>query len=279
MKSIVITGVSTGIGYDAVRHFVSLGYHVFGSVRKPEDQQRLESDFPERFKCFIFDVVDRPAIQAAADEIERLLDGNLLTCLFNNAGVALAGPMQLVDSEAFDRQLLVNVSGARNAINAFLPLLGASLERNPDQKPGKIVNNSSISGFINTPVNGSYCVAKHAIESLGEVYRRELMMYGIDVVSVQSGPIQSQIWNKSSGALDEFKDTDYGPMICKTEAILEDAQQIAQSAEVFSRLVQKIIESPNPKTAYVIHKQRWRLHIMRWLPKRWLDRMMHKKLS
>ena len=279
MKSIVITGVSTGIGYDAVRHFVSLGYHVFGSVRKQEDQQRLESDFPERFKCFIFDVVDRPAIQAAADEIERLLDGNLLTCLFNNAGVALAGPMQLVDSEAFDRQLLVNVSGARNVINAFLQLLGASLERNPDQKPGKIVNNSSISGFINTPVNGSYCVAKHAIESLGEVYRRELMMYGIDVVSVQSGPIQSQIWNKSSGALDEFKDTDYGPMICKTEAILEDAQQIAQSAEVFSRLVQKIIESPNPKTDCVIHNQRWRLHIMRWLPKRWLDRMMHKKLS
>ena len=279
MKSIVITGVSTGIGYDAVRHFVSIGYQVFGSVRKQEDQQRLEAEFPERFKCFLFDVVDRPAIEAAAKEIADLLDGNLLTCLFNNAGVALAGPMQLVDSEAFDRQLLVNVSGARNVINAFLPLLGASLDRSADQKPGKIVNNSSISGFINTPVNGSYCVAKHAIESLGEVYRRELMMYGIDVVSVQSGPIQSQIWNKSSGALDEFKDTDYGPMISKTEAILQDAQKIAQPAEVFSRLVQKIIETPNPKTAYIIHKQRWRLYIMRWLPKRWLDRMMYKKLS
>ena len=279
MKSIVITGVSTGIGYDAIRHFVSLGYQVFGSVRKQADQQRLESEFPERFKCFLFDVVDRPAIHAAANEIAGILDGNLLTCLFNNAGVALTGPMQLVDSEAFDRQLLVNVSGARNVINAFLPLLGASLDRSPDQKPGKIVNNSSISGFINTPVNGSYCVAKHAIESLGEVYRRELMIYGIDVVSVQSGPIQSQIWTKTTGALDEFKETDYGPMISKTEAIMEAAQEIAQPAEVFSRLVQKIIESPNPKTAYVIHKHRFRLHVMRWLPKRWLDRMMHKKLS
>ena len=279
MKSIVITGVSTGIGYDAVQHFVSNGYQVFGSVRKPEDQQRLESDFPERFKCFLFDVVDRPAIQAAAEEIKVLLAGNLLTCLFNNAGVALTGPMQLVDSDAFDRQLLVNVSGTRNVINAFLPLLGASLDRPSDQKPGKIVNNSSLSGFINTPVNGSYCVAKHAIESLGEVYRRELMMYGIDVVSIQSGPIQSQIWNKTSGALDEFKDTDYGPMIRKTEAIMQEAEKIAQPAEVFSRLVQEIIEHPNPKTAYVIHKQRWRLHIMGWLPKRWLDRMMHKKLS
>ena len=81
MKSIVITGVSTGIGYDAVQHFVSNGYQVFGSVRKPEDQQRLESDFPERFKCFLFDVVDRKAIQAAAEEIKVLLAGNLLTCL------------------------------------------------------------------------------------------------------------------------------------------------------------------------------------------------------
>ncbi len=279
MRSIVITGVSSGIGYDAVRHFVSQGYQVFGSVRKLADQQRLESEFPERFKCFLFDVVDRDAIQAAADEIKNLLDGNLLTCLFNNAGVALAGPMQLVDSEAFDRQLLVNVSGARNVINAFLPLLGASLDRPSSQKPGKIVNNSSISGFINTPINGSYCVAKHAIESLGEVYRRELMMYGIDVVAVQSGPIQSQIWNKADGALDEFKATDYGPMISKTEAIMDAAEQIAQPAEVFSRLVQSIIENPKPKTAYVIHKQRWRLQVMRWLPKRWLDRLMHKKLS
>ena len=279
MKSIVITGVSSGIGYDAVRHFVSVGYQVFGSVRKQEDQQRLESDFPERFKCFLFDVSDRDAIQVAADEIQNLLAGKLLTCLFNNAGVALAGPMQLVDGDAFDQQLLVNVSGTRNVINAFLPMLGASLDRPADLKPGKIVNNSSISGVINTPVNGSYCVAKHAIESLGEVYRRELMMYGIDVVSVQSGPIQSQIWNKTHGVLDEFMDTDYGPMIRETEAIMEAAQKDAQPPVVFTRLVQKIIESPNPKTAYVIHKQRWQISLMRWLPKRWLDRQMHKKLS
>ena len=71
-------------------------------------------------------------------------------------------------------------------------------------------------------------------------------MYDTDVVSVQSGPIQSQTWNKPSGALDEFKDTDHGPMNFKTEAILQDAQKIAQPTEVFSRLIQKII-APQPK--------------------------------
>ena len=72
-------------------------------------------------------------------------------------------------------------------------------------------------------------------------------MYDTDVVSVQSGPIQSQTWNKPSGALDEFKDTDHGPMNFKTEAILQDAQKIAQPTEVFSRLIQKIIAPPTQK--------------------------------
>ena len=73
------------------------------------------------------------------------------------------------------------------------------------------------------------------------------MIYGIDVVSIQSGPIQSQIWTKTSGALDEFKETDYGPMILKTEAIVEEAQKIAQPAEVFYRCL--LYTSPSPRDA------------------------------
>ena len=279
MKTILITGVSTGIGYDAVKHFVEKGYFVFGSVRKQADQQRLESDFPQRFKCLLFDICDRAAIATAAKEVKEALDGDLLTCLVNNAGVALAGPLQLVDDERFDHQLLVNVSGTRNVINAFLPMLGATLDRKPGLQPGKIINNSSISGVINTPINGSYCISKHAIESVGEVYRRELMMYGIDVISIQSGPIQSQIWEKSSGLASEFEQSDYRTMIERTEAILASAQEFAQPPSVFSELIEKIIDHPKPRLAYIIHPQRWQIWLMRWLPRRWLDRMMHKKLS
>ena len=279
MKYILITGVSTGIGYDAVRHFVGRDFFVFGSVRKEADQQRLESEFPERFKCLLFDICDRTAIAAAVKEVEEVLGGELLTCLVNNAGVALAGPLQLVDDERFDHQLLVNVSGTRNVINAFLPLLGATKDRDSSVKPGKIINNSSISGVVNTPINGSYCVSKHAIESLGEVYRRELMMYGIDVISIQSGPIQSQIWEKNIGASSEFEDSDYRTMIKQTEAVLADAQKIAQPPSVFSELIEKIIYNRRPRLAYVIHQQRWQIWLLRWLPRRWVDRLMYKKLS
>ena len=279
MKYILVTGVSSGIGYDIVRHFVSIGYFVFGSIRKPADLERLESDFPERFKGLLFDIGDREAIHRSAGQVREILNGQLLTCLVNNAGIALAGPLELIDDEAFDHQLLVNVAGTRNVINAFLPMLGASLDRPAGTPPAKIINNSSISGVINTPINGSYSISKHAIESLGEVYRRELLMYGIDVISIQSGPIASKIWTKNIGSMAEFENSDYGTMIRNTEAIMEDGQKSAQEPEVFSRLVQKIIETPRPRLAYTIHEQAWRIHLMRWLPARWLDRLMFKKLS
>ena len=280
MKYVFISGVSSGIGYDAVRYLTSKGYFVFGSVRKPADKQRLENDFPERFKCVLFDTLDRDAIKTAAAEVQAELDGQLLTCLVANAGIAVAGPLEHVDDDAFDHQLLVNVSGTRNVINAFLPMLGASLDRPANLNPGKIILNSSISGVLNTPINGSYCISKHAVESLGEVYRRELYPFGIDVLSIQSGPIQSEIWNKNAGALDEFMETDYATMAKKTNEILIAGQESAQPAETISKLIDRIIENKRPKLAYIVHSKPWLICLLSvWLPARMVDRLIVKKLS
>ena len=280
MKYVFISGVSSGIGYDAVRYLTSKGYFVFGSVRKPADKQRLENDFPERFKCVLFDTLDRDAIKTAAAEVQAELDGQLLTCLVANAGIAVACPLEHVDNDAFDHQLLVNVSGTRNVINAFLPMLGASLDRPANLNPGKIILNSSISGVLNTPINGSYCISKHAVESLGEVYRRELYPFGIDVLSIQSGPIQSEIWNKNAGALDEFMETDYATMAKKTNEILIAGQESAQPAETISKLIDRIIENKRPKLAYIVHSKPWLICLLSvWLPARMVDRLIVKKLS
>ena len=280
MKYVLITGVSTGIGFDATRFLINAGYFVFGSVRKRADKKRLEKEFPTNFLCLTFDINDRDAIDREKVHVERVLDGQLLSCLVNNAGVAVAGPLELLDDEIFESQFSTNVFGTRKVINAFLPLLGASLDLQADQTPGKIINNSSISGIFNTPLNGSYCVSKHAIESLGEVYRRELMMYGIDVISIQSGPIQSQIWNKNIGAMEAFETTDYGTMVERTNEILHAAQASAQPAQVISRLIHKIIENPRPKLAYIVHSRPWFIKLLaRWIPKRYVDRILFRKLS
>jgi NAD(P)-dependent dehydrogenase (short-subunit alcohol dehydrogenase family) len=227
MQYILVTGVSSGIGYDAARYFIQNGYTVLASVRKQADKQRLESEFPNDFHCFLFDVTDRDAIRIAAIAVREVLGDNLLTALVNNAGVAVAGPMQFVDDDRFEEQMRINVVGTRNVTNAFLPMLGARSNRPAAQEPGKIINISSISGILNTPINGSYCVAKHAMESLGEVYRRELFMYGIDVVSIQPGPIQSEIWNKNMDSMTDFAGSDYAPMIRRVNEIMKQAQRVA----------------------------------------------------
>jgi NAD(P)-dependent dehydrogenase (short-subunit alcohol dehydrogenase family) len=120
---------------------------------------------------------------------------------------------------------------------------------------------SSISGILNTPLNGAYCIAKHAIESMAEVYRRELHMYGIPVVSIQPGPIASRIWEKNIGSMLQMEDSDYGPMIQSVNAHMERAQQNALPARVISELVHKIINQRRPRTAYIVHSRVWAIRL------------------
>lgn len=280
MRHILITGVSSGIGYEVTRYFLDQGDIVFGSVRSSADLERLQNEFGDKFHALQFDVTDHDAIKAAAEQVSQVLDGKLLTALVNNAGMALPGPLALIDDDRFEHQLRVNVVGLRYVINAFLPLLGASLDRPADQLPGKIINMSSISGILNSPINGSYSIAKHAMESIGEVYRRELMMYGIDVISIQPGPIQSRIWEKNIGSMDEFADSDYGPMIKRVDEIMQQARKDALPGSVIAKLIDRIIQSRRPKTAYIVHSRTWPVYMIAyWLPARWMDRMTHRQLQ
>jgi NAD(P)-dependent dehydrogenase (short-subunit alcohol dehydrogenase family) len=283
MKSaIVVTGVSSGIGYDAVRYLSRHGYFVFGSVRSLDVADRLVATFPESFQPLVFDLLDRSAVLSASRIVQERLGGHRLRALVNNAGIAEGGPLQLLDDERFRRQLEVSVIGTRNVINAFLPLLGAGADsdRSLLGPPGKIINITSISGIFNTPMNGAYCVAKHAVESLGEVYRRELMQYGIDVVSIQPGPIQSRLWEKSIGSLDEFAGSPYARMIRNADEIMRAAQRDALPAEIVSRLVDRIITSRRPKPSYIVHSHKWRVAILaKVLPARLVDRLLWRRLN
>ena len=279
-KFILITGVSTGIGYGAVGYFLKRGYHVLGSVRSEKDQQRLTKDFPQDFTCLRFELTNTEEIASAVQEVATLLDGRLLTALVNNAGSTTPGPMQLLENEHFERQIQINLFGTRNVTNAFLPFLGAKSDRASDQTPGKIIMLSSISGVLNTPINGTYCVSKHAIESLGEVYRRELHMYGIDVISIQPGPIQSEIWNKNQNQMERFMDSDYGSMIKSAEDLIQEARGLAQSTDVISQLIEKIINSRRPRTAYIVNSRKWIVTALaHWLPARWVDFLIRRQFK
>src|SRR5271154_4460271 len=111
MKSVVVTGVYTGIGWGGVKVLIASGFRVFGSVRKEADAERLEKEFGSNFTPLIFDVTDEAAVAAAAKEVEAALGGETLLGLVNNAGIAVPGPLIELKVEDFERQLAVNLAG------------------------------------------------------------------------------------------------------------------------------------------------------------------------
>ena len=127
MQSVVITGVSTGIGWATAKLLLDRGFRVFGSVRKPADADRLKGEFGANFVPLLFDVTDEAAVLAAAREVRAALDGATLSGLVNNAGIAVAGPLLQTAADKFRRQMEINVIGPIISTQAFAPLLGPIL--------------------------------------------------------------------------------------------------------------------------------------------------------
>ena len=236
---ILITGVSSGIGYDATKYLISKGYRVFGSVRKEADADRLTNDFGSDYIPLLFDVTKQDQVIRSKDKVLEVLGGQKLKAIVNNAGVAQGGPMELLEDEKFRWQMEVNLFAVRNITNTFVDLLKGDKESKI--KGGKIIMISSISGYFNSPYNGAYCVSKHAMESLADLYRRELYMYDIDVVSIQPGPIASKIWEKNINSCEEYQDTDYATLCRRADKVMRQGQKNALAASVISKLIERIL--------------------------------------
>ncbi len=277
-KNIVVTGVSSGIGQETVRCLVSNGYRVFGSVRKASDAKPFEDELGDQFHALVFDVCDADSIRAATDGVSDIVKDDGINAIVNNAGLALFGPLELIEDDAFEHIMKVNVLGTRFVTNAFLPLLRTG---NQKQAGSKIVNISSLSGIFNTPMNGAYCVSKHAMESLGEIYRRELLGENIDVVSIRSGPIQSEIWRKNIDSTSAFEDSVYANMVQKTHRIMEHAKKSALPPSVIAELVLGIIDGQKKKLSYHVGEGSRVSQILSstLMPKRWADRLIHNALN
>src|SRR6201985_517321 len=181
MKSIVITGASTGIGHACAKLLLDKGYRVFGSVRKQADADRLKGEFGANFTPLLFDVTDEAAVLAAARDVRAALNGETLFGLINTAGIAVTGPVLELSVEQFRRQMDVNVTGPIISTQAFGPLLGVDPSlRGPK---GRVVMISSVAGKNGNPLTPAYAASKHAIEGLSESLRRALMLFGIDVIN------------------------------------------------------------------------------------------------
>jgi NAD(P)-dependent dehydrogenase (short-subunit alcohol dehydrogenase family) len=277
MKHVLITGVSTGIGHAAVQAFVDKGYRVYGSVRKQADADMLQRQLGPQFSPLLFDVTDHAAIAEAAKKVEAEVGRVGLACLINNAGLSTSGPLMLQPLDDIRRQFEVNVIALFAVTQAFLPLLGA--KRNPGHPPGRIINISSVAGKIAAPFIGAYVGSKHALEGMSHSLRRELQLYGIDVIVVGPGAIKTAIWAKPSATeLGMFEGSDYAPMMRKFQKLfVKRAEAKGLPAEVLGQRLVQIFELRKPKTRYTV-VPRWFSDwvVPTMLPDRVVDRFIGK---
>ncbi|OWP62725.1 oxidoreductase [Hymenobacter amundsenii] len=277
LKSIVITGVSSGVGLAAARAFLARGYRVFGSVRREADAARLRAELGQHFTPLLFDVTDADAIAAAAAEVAHALGPEPLTGLLNNAGVAFGGPLQYQPIEIIRQQFEVNVLGLLQVTQAFLPLLGA--RSGFTGQPGRVLNMGSVSGQVAAPFLGAYVGTKHALEGLTATLRRELRLFGVPVVLIGLGVTQTPIWDKGID-LEPYAQTPYhGPAQRFLGFINKTRTQGLTPEYVADRLVQ-ILETPRPKIRYTIAADVFRAYIVpRLLPARALDWLLARGIG
>ena len=279
MKSVVITGASTGIGWATARLLLDKGFRVFGSVRKQADADRLTGEFGAPFTPLLFDVTDEAAVLAAAREVRAALQGETLTGLVNNAGIEVPGPVLELPADEFRRQMDVNVIGPIIATQAFGPLLGADPSlRGPK---GRIVMISSVAGKNGNPLTPAYAASKHAIEGLSESLRRELMLFGIDVIIVAPGQVKTPIWTKGQGDLDtsKYSNSPYLASMKNVTAYMQHLDSIGLPPEKIADVVYDALTVPKPRVRYQVAPDPMRHLITRWLPKRMVDRIIAKRVG
>jgi len=278
MRSVVITGASSGIGWATARLLLTRGFRVFGSVRKAADAERLRNEFGANFTPLLFDVTDQAAVLAAAREVRAALDGETLAGLVNNAGIAVGGPVLEIAADEFRHQMDVNVMGPVMATQAFGPLLGADASLKGPK--GRIVMVSSVAGKNGNPLMSAYSASKHAIEGLSESLRREMMLFGIDVIIVAPGAVKTPIWSKAEEVdISSYRNSAFFPAMEKIRKFMRQLGDSGLPPEKIAEAIANALTSPRPRVRYAITPDPMRHIISAILPKRTVDRMIAKRLG
>ena len=260
-RSILITGVSSGIGFATARRFLEMGWRVIGSVRKPEDAEQLTDLGRENFCPIVLDVTDHERIADLAGEVAQLLDGKPLDVLCNNAGTSVPAATAYQSVPGFRSAVELNLIAPFAVTRALYPLLA---------KPGgRILFVGSLAGTQPLPFCAAYSAAKHGIEGLAGSMRVELREQGIMVSVIAPGSTRTAIATKiGSDTPLEGMDSEFAPAFARMAQHMGREGQHAFGAEKVARVVEKAATDAKPKARYVVTPG----YISNWLAPRLLGR-------
>lgn len=268
---VVVTGASKGIGRATALYLAQQGFHVFAGVRNGADGEALVAAAGAAITPLALDVTNQGQVIAAAETVRVAVGDVGLTGLVNNAGVAVAAPLEFIPLAELRNQLEVNVVGQIGVTQALLPLLRAA--------KGRIINISSMGGRIAGPWLGPYHASKFALEALTDSLRQELAAWDIAVIAVEPGAIVTPIWETSLARarrlLDQFPVQAhdlYGKPMAQRIAIAEKNAHVGIPPERVAAVVLNALTAPRPKTRYPVGADaQLAINLIARLPDRWRD--------
>jgi NAD(P)-dependent dehydrogenase (short-subunit alcohol dehydrogenase family) len=249
MKTVLVTGASSGIGRATVRQLDAAGWRVFAGVRKEEDAASLRAEGSERLEPLMLDVLDPEAIAAAAERVGAEPGG--LDGLVDNAGSAVAGPLEALPIEDFRRQIELNLTAQLAVAQAMLPAIRVAR--------GRIVLISSMGGRVSLPLTGAYHASKFALEGLGDALRQELAPWGIKVVLIEPGSIDTPIWSRGEEDADRiFAKAPprmrelYGGAVERYRQVVKDTAERGVPPEKVAAKIEGALSASHPRARYPV---------------------------
>jgi len=249
MKTALVTGASSGIGRATVRRLDAAGWKVFAGVRKEEDAAALRAESSVRLEPLLLDILDADAIAAAAERIGSEAGG--LDALVDNAGGAVPGPLEALPIEDFRRQVELNLTAQLAVTQAMLPAIRAAR--------GRIVLISSVGGRVALPFTGAYHATKFGLEGLGDSLRQELAPWGIKVVLIEPGSIDTPIWTRGEEDADRILGSAsprmhelYGAAIERYRQVVRETAERGIPPEKVAARIERALEARRPRARYLI---------------------------
>ncbi|MHC4212842.1 MAG: SDR family oxidoreductase [Planctomycetota bacterium] len=274
-KTVVITGTSTGIGRACALHLDELGFRVYAGVRKQSDGESLMAEASERLKPIVLDVTSTETIKAAADTIEEETDGSVFG-LINNAGIGRGGALEVTPVSEIQKVMNVNVIGLMEVTQTFIPMLR--------KDRGRIINIGSTSSLLAVPGASVYSASKFAVRAISDSLRLELKPFGISVILLVLGAVESEIWEKGKAYKAEMRKTIkaeiaqlYAPLIKFGEKIDKEMKKIP--ASVVAKQVAEALLERKPRPYYIVGNDAKSAARVTRLPKGVLDWLILKHMG
>ena len=269
-RAILITGCSSGIGLCVAAGLAARGYRVFATARKAEDVARLKA---KGLEALCLDLDDSASIHAAVDDV-LARTGGILYALFNNAGYGQPGAVEDLSRATLRSQFETNLFGMLELTNRVLPVMRK-------QGEGRILQNSSVLGYIALSYRGAYNASKYAIEGISDTLRLELRGSNIHVCLIEPGPIKSRFRANAFAMYQKHIDKTLSFHRAKYEAMERRLQKPGPAApftlgpEAVLAKVIHALESARPKARYRVTQPAFFFaYAKRLLPQSWLDRIL-----